>query len=344
MVTPLRERKFPVLVEHAKSAEHLEKGPGPVVRHQRNVVEARQMKKPYSRPPTTSGDFKCFQCGGAHLKRNCPELKSQTDGQVSSYRCFICDQVGHFANQCQDKKTNAAKKPPAIVSERPRAAGRVFALTTTEARQSGNLILEPCVLFGKSVMVLFDSEATHSFISDACVSKLSLEKHDWDCELLVSTPSPGQVVTSLVCVGCLMEVVGRRFKVNLICLPMEGLDVILGMDWLSSNQIVIDYGRRSVIFPETLGLELISAQKAIKEVEAGATCFMIVAQGEKKSTTKQIRSIPVVDKYVDVFPNEIPKLLPSRDVDFAIDIIPGPRLVSMALYRMVLVELAELKK
>ena len=76
VVTPLRERKFPVLEEQPKSVEHLEKGPDPVVRHQRNVVEARQMKKPYSRPPTTSGDFKCFQCGGAHLKRNCPQLKS----------------------------------------------------------------------------------------------------------------------------------------------------------------------------------------------------------------------------------------------------------------------------
>ena len=40
VVTPLRERRFPVLVEQAKSAEHLEKGPSPVVRHQRNVAEA----------------------------------------------------------------------------------------------------------------------------------------------------------------------------------------------------------------------------------------------------------------------------------------------------------------
>jgi len=68
VVTPLRERRFPVLVEQAKSAEHLEKVPGLVVQHQRNFVEARQMKKPYSRPSTTSGHFKCFQCGGAHLK------------------------------------------------------------------------------------------------------------------------------------------------------------------------------------------------------------------------------------------------------------------------------------
>jgi len=50
VVTPLRERRFPVLVEQAKSAESLERGPDLVSRHQKNVAEARQMKKPYSRP------------------------------------------------------------------------------------------------------------------------------------------------------------------------------------------------------------------------------------------------------------------------------------------------------
>ena len=54
--------------------------------------------------------------------------------------------------------------------------------------------------------------------------------------------------------------------------------------------------------------------------------------------------IPVVDEYVDVFPNEIPELPPSRDVDFTIDLILGVGLVSMAPYRMAPVELVELKK
>ena len=80
------------------------------------------------------------------------------------------------------------------------------------------------------------------------------------CELFVSTPSSGQVATSSVCVGCSMEVTGRRFKVNLVCLPLEGLDVILEMDWLSNNHIMIDCGRRSLVFPKNAGLEMISTQ------------------------------------------------------------------------------------
>jgi len=108
------------------------------------------------------------------------------------------------------------------------------------------------------VLVLFDYRATHSFISDASVAKLSLERCDLDCELLVSTSSSGQVATSSVCVGCVIEVAGRKFKVNLVYLPLEGLDVILGMDLLSDNHIIIDYGWRSLVFPKHAGLELIS--------------------------------------------------------------------------------------
>ena len=38
---------------------------------------------------------------------------------------------------------------------------------------------------------------------------------------------------------------------------------------------------------------------------------MIVAQEKKMSTKEQISTIPVVDEYVDVFPDEIPELPPA---------------------------------
>jgi len=99
-----------------------------------------------------------------------------------------------------------------------------------------------------------------------------------------------------------------------------------------------------LVFPEHEGLKLISAQRAINEVEAEATYFMIVAHAEKNNTAEKISVIPVVEEYADVFPDEIPKLLPCRDVDFTIDLIPGAGPMSMAPYRMAPTELAELKK
>ena len=301
------------------------------------------MKKPYNRPQTSQGP-PCYQCRGPHLKRNCPQITGGVRGSGDRRTCFICDKPGHFANNCPEKKSIGLKKPTASLAERARTAGRVFAMTSIEATKSGNLILEPCLLIGQSVLVLFDSGATHSFISNACVGRLNLEKRDLGCELLVSTPSSGQVATSSVCVGCVMEVAGRRFKVNLVCLPLEGLDVILGMDWLSNNHVIIDCGQRSLVFPEREGLELISTREAVRVLQEGATCFMVMGKPEKKSVVEMIQKIPIINEYADVFSDEVRGLPPSRDIHFSIDLVPGAGPVSMTPYRMAPVEFTELKK
>ena len=288
--------------------------------------------------------MRCYNCGEEHLRRDCTQPAGSAGNSASTRKCYACDQSGHFANRCPNKKTTTGARPPPSSSDRPGAAGRVFALTNTEATQLGSLILDFCLLLGNRVLVLFDSGASHSFISHDCVKNLGLSTRDLGCELIVSTPASGQVSTNSACVGCSMEIEGRRFKVNLVCLPLEGLDVILGMDWLSSNHIVIDCGRHRVVFPESEGLELISTHRALKEIEEGATFYMIVAEGEKKSLEEKIRSIPVVNEYADVFPDEIPELPPSRDIDFSIDLIPGAGPMSAAPYRIALVELVELKK
>ena len=88
--------------------------------------------------------------------------------------------------------------------------------------------------------LLYDSRATHSFVSNACVERLGLPVGKLQCELAVSTPVSGLVRTSSLCARCLVEVEGRRYKVNLICLPLQELEVILGMDWLFVNHILID--------------------------------------------------------------------------------------------------------
>jgi len=87
---------------------------------------------------------------------------------------------------------------------------------------------------------------------------------------------------------------------------------------------------------------LLSSHGVRKELQGGVQCFMIfthleVEGGEMKSV------IPVVQEFEDVFPNEVPQLPPSREVEFSINLVLGTSLVSMAPYRMALAELVELK-
>ena len=78
--------------------------------------------------------------------------------------------------------------------------------------------------------VLFDSGVIYSFVSSLCVDELGLLVKELSFELLVSTPASRKVLTSIVCLECPLIVEGRKFKINLICLPLQDLDVILGMD------------------------------------------------------------------------------------------------------------------
>jgi len=93
-------------------------------------------------------------------------------------------------------------------------------MTRAEAAGSSNLVIGHCLIAGKACCVLYDSGATHSFVSDACVKKLGEPVCELQCELVVSTLASGLVRTSSLCVRCLVEVEERRYKVNLICLPL----------------------------------------------------------------------------------------------------------------------------
>ena len=65
---------------------------------------------------------------------------------------------------------------------------------------------------------------------------------------------------------------------------------------------------------------------------------MEVGEGERTSV------IPVVHEFEDVFPDEVPGLPPSREVEFSIDLVLGTGPVSMAPYHTAPAELVELKK
>ena len=57
----------------------------------------------------------------------------------------------------------------------------------------------------------------------------------------------------------------------------------------------------------------------------------------------ELEDIYIVKEYPKVFPNELPRLPPSREVNFNIVLVPGSQPISKAPYRMVLAKMKELK-
>ena len=53
--------------------------------------------------------------------------------------------------------------------------------------------------------------------------------------------------------------------------------------------------------------------------------------------------MPVVNEFQDVFPDDLPRIPPPREIDFCIDLEPDTKPISIPPYKMSLAELKELK-
>ena len=88
--------------------------------------------------------------------------------------------------------------------------------------------------------MLFDSGATHSFISIEFAICLNICPESLSEKLYISTPMGDCVIASHVIKGCDIKILNEHMKANLIVMPMIDFDVILGMDWLSSHLFSLD--------------------------------------------------------------------------------------------------------
>ena len=86
--------------------------------------------------------------------------------------------------------------------------------------------------------VLFDSSASHSFVSQAFVRMHSLPLCAMKNPILVNSPG-GSMVASYCCPSASITLRGVDFSANLIVLRTAGIDVILGMDWMKQHKAVI---------------------------------------------------------------------------------------------------------
>ena len=97
-----------------------------------------------------------------------------------------------------------------------------------------------------STTMLFDSGTSHFFVSACFVLKNNLRT------VLLPTPlmirNPGVVLKcTLKCPQVKIMIDGVEFQADLVVLTTEGLDIILGMDWLKKHHGNISCIDRAVI-------------------------------------------------------------------------------------------------
>ncbi|KAK8940812.1 hypothetical protein KSP39_PZI010806 [Platanthera zijinensis] len=323
--------------------------------------ESGGKKSEFKAPTTSKSGYRRFF---KKAKTSGPAPSAGASGTTTNRTtgaCFTCGKPGHFARDCWSGRSKSERKQGATYEEKGKAVEstashyaptqpRVYNLGQQEAIKQANVVTGFVVISDSPARALFDTGASHSFLSEQFISRIgvpsSMAKDKLDVLLLNGCSMRADRVCAVK-----VHIGSQEFDLLASLLPLVEFDVIFGMDWLSEQKAWIDCDRKEVklgVGRETTfeGLKgssktLMSALQVVKAVRAGAELFFaIVGAVEPKSP---LDSIPVVCEYPDVFPDSLPGAPPQREIDFTIELVPGAKPVSRAPYRLAPKEMAELK-
>ncbi|XP_072066926.1 uncharacterized protein [Arachis hypogaea] len=116
---------------------------------------------------------------------------------------------------------------------------------------------------------------------------------------------------------------------------MVRLEMILGFDWLSKNRVLLDCFERSIRFmPEGENGAMVAMGYYMNSVIvccSGEECQgYILLAANALGDAQNLDQIPVAREFLEEFPEDIPEFLPQREIEFAIELVPGAGPVSIA--------------
>ncbi|GJR82038.1 putative reverse transcriptase domain-containing protein [Tanacetum coccineum] len=247
----------------------------------------------------------CFECGApGYFKRDCPKLKNKDGGNRSA-------QGWVYAVRNAEKKGNASRDP------------------------DSNVIMGTFLLNNSYASILFDTGADRSFISSAFSSLIGIAQtpleNSYDVEL-----ADGKIVgVDTIMRGCTLNFLNHSFNIDLMPLELGSFDVIIGMDWLrrchtmimcDEKLVRIPYGNETLIFcgnesknERESRLAIISCSNTQEYMAKGCQIFLAQISAKKeedKLEGKQLKDVPIIRDFLEVFPEDLPGLPPARPVEF----------------------------
>nr|GEU51407.1 hypothetical protein [Tanacetum cinerariifolium] len=141
--------------------------------------------------------------------------------------------------------------------------------------------------------------------ADRSFVSTTLENH-YDVEL-----ADGKIIgVNIIIRGCTLNFMNHPFNIDLMLVPLGSFDVIIGMDWLTKYHGVI-------ICDEKI-------------------------EARDKSKGKRLENVSIVRDFSEVFPEDLPGIPPTRQVELQIDLVPGAAPVAWVPYRLAPSEMKKL--
>ncbi|GJT67828.1 putative reverse transcriptase domain-containing protein [Tanacetum coccineum] len=261
-------------------------------------------------PGPNQGVITCFECGAqGHYQKDCPKVKNQNRG-------------------------NKARVPD--------ARGKAYVLGGGDANPGSNTITGTFLLNDHHAYMLFDLGADRSFVSNTFSALPDIIPSALDISYDVELADGRTSETNIVLRGCTLGLLGHPFNIDRMPIDLGCFDAIIGMDWLAKNHAVIICDEKIVRIlyrNETMivqgdksdkekksMLSIISCVKSQKYMKKGCQLFLAqvtVKEAKDKSKEKRLEDVPTVRDFPEVFPEDLPRLPPIRQVEFQINLVPG---------------------
>ncbi|GKA11797.1 putative reverse transcriptase domain-containing protein [Tanacetum coccineum] len=264
---------------------------------------------------------------------------------------------GHFKRDCPKLKNNNRGNQ----GGNGHAPAKVYAVGRVGINPDSNVVTGTFLLNNRYASVLFDTGSDRSFVSTTFSSQIDITPtaldHFYDVKL-----ADGRIIgLNTIIRGCTLNLLNHPFNIDLIPVELGSFDAIIGMDWLAKYQAIIVCAEKIVRIPwgnKTLivhgdgskwgnetRLNIISYTKTQKYLLKGCQVFFVhvtIKKAEDESEEKRLEDVPIVRDFPDVFPEDLPGLPSTRQVEFQIDLIPGAAPVARAPYRLAHSEMKEL--
>ncbi|GJY31512.1 putative reverse transcriptase domain-containing protein [Tanacetum coccineum] len=236
---------------------------------------------------------KCHKCNKfGHFARDCRSAGNANNannqrgtGSGQKPTCFECGVQGHFKRECPKLKNN---KNRGNQVGNDRAPAKVYAVGHAGTNPDSNVVTGTFLLNNRYASILFDTGADRSFVSTAFSSQMDITPstldHYYDVEL-----ADGNIKSP-------EPPIQHKFNARRTC----------------------NRGTRAY-------LQIISCTKTQKYLLKGCPIFLAhvtTKEVEDKSEKKRLEDVPIVRDFPEVFPEDLPGLPPTRQVEFQIDLIP----------------------
>ncbi|GJY78273.1 putative reverse transcriptase domain-containing protein [Tanacetum coccineum] len=256
-----------------------------------------------------------------------PNTQRAPFGNQQGVNCYKCGRPGHVKIDCLKLRNqnhgNIVGNKTRNKTGNNKATTRAYAIGGGGANRDSNVVTGTFLLNNYYASMLFDSGIDRSFVSSTFSALLDVAPSTLDTSYVVELADGRISEMNIILRGCTLGLLGHSLDIDLMLVELGSFDVIIGMDWMAKNHAVIVCNEKVIRIPY-------------------GDKVLIIQSDDINSRKKRLEDVPIVRNFPKVFPEELPGLPPTRQVEFQIDLVPGAAPVARAPYRLTPSEMQEL--